>query len=68
MSWNNYDNNRAAELDDGGVGAKIGRGQTPQSGNEEDKKQAEVSPDDSNSPLDRKFFVSPMGTLDRYKK
>ena len=71
MSWNNYDNNRAAELEDGGVGATIGRGHTPQIGRaEEDKKQGEeeVSPDDSDSPLDRKFIVSPMGTLDRNRR
>ena len=69
MSWNNYDNNRAAELGDGGVAATIGRGQTPQGGSVEGKKQGEeVSPDESDSPLDRKFIVSPMGTLDRNRR
>ncbi|GAB7326726.1 hypothetical protein MBLNU13_g10678t1 [Cladosporium sp. NU13] len=66
MSWNNYDDSRAAELQGGGVGATIGRGQIQQGSNTEDRKQGEkVSPDDSDSPLDRKFIVSPMGTLDR---
>lgn len=68
MSWNNYDNNRAAELQDGGVEATIGRSGTQQSGNSVDKKQGEVSPDYSDSPLDRKFIVSPMGTLDRDRR
>lgn len=69
MSWNNvYDNNRAAELQHGGIEATIGRSGTQQSGGSEAKKQGEVSPDDSNSPLDRKFIVSPMGTLDRDRR
>ena len=69
MSWNNYDNSRAAELEDGGVAATIGRGQTPQGVSAEGKKQGEeVSPDESDSPLDRKFIVSPMGTLDRNRR
>lgn len=68
MSWNNHDNNRAAELQHGGIEATIGRGGTQQSGGSEGKKQGEVSPDDSNSPLDRKFIVSPMGTLDRDRR
>lgn len=68
MSWNNYDNNRAAELENGGIEATIGRSGTQQSGGSEGKKQGEVSPDDSNSPLDRKFIVSPMGTLDRDRR
>jgi hypothetical protein len=63
MSWNNYDNNRAAELENGGVGATIGRSESQQGGGWVDRKKGEVSPDDSNSPLDRKFIVSPMGTL-----
>lgn len=65
MSWNNYDDARAAELQGGGVGATIGRGEVQQGGNRSVKKQGEVSPDESDSPLDRKFIVSPMGTLDR---
>jgi hypothetical protein len=64
MSWNNHDNNRAAKLENGGDGATIGRSGSQQGGNVHVKKQGEVSPDDSNSPLDRKFIVSPMGTLD----
>ena len=65
MSWNNYDDSRAAELQGGSIEATIGRSGTQQSGSSEGKKQGEVSPDDSDSPLDRKFIVSPMGTLDR---
>lgn len=65
ISWNNHDNNRAAELQGGGVEATIGRSQTPQGGNADRKQGEEVSPDESDSPLDRKFIVSPMGTLDR---
>ena len=68
MSWNNYDNNRAAEFQEGGVGATIGRGETQQGSHGVDKKQGEVSPDDSDSPLDRKFIVSPVGTLDRGRR
>jgi hypothetical protein len=68
MSWNNYDNNRAVEPQLGGIEATIGRSGTQQSGNAADKKQGEVSPDESDSPLDRKFIVSPMGTLDRDRR
>lgn len=69
MSWNNYDNNRAAELQGGVVEATIGRSQTQQGGNVEVRKHGEeVSPDESDSPLDRKFIVSPMGTLDRDRR
>jgi hypothetical protein len=67
MSWNNYDNNRAAELENGGVGATIGRSESQQGGGV-DRKEGEVSPDDSKSPLDRKFIVSPMGTLDNGRR
>lgn len=68
MSWNNYDNNRAAELQGGGVEATIGRSRAPQGGNADRKQDEEVSPDKSNSPLDRKFVVSPMGNLDRDRR
>ena len=68
MSWNNYDNNRATELQDGGVGAKIGRRETQGSRDGTHKKEGEVSPDQSDSPLDRKFIVSPMGTLDKGRR
>lgn len=66
MSWNNYDDTRTAELQ--GVGATIGREEVQQGGDGSNKKQGEVSPDESDSPLDRKFVVSPMGTLDRARK
>jgi hypothetical protein len=68
MSWNNYDHNRAAELQDGGIEATSGRSATQQVGDADSKEQGEVSPDDSNSPLDRKFIVSPMSTLDRDRR
>jgi hypothetical protein len=70
MSWNNYEDNRAAQMLDGGagVGATGGREQTPQNGNGVSGQQGEVSPDLSDSPLDRKFIISPMGTLDRPKR
>lgn len=71
MSWNNYDNNRAAELQGGGGGgveATIGRSQMQQGDHADRKQGEEVSPDESDSPLDRKFIVSPMGTLDRNRR
>jgi hypothetical protein len=40
-----------------------------QQGDHADRKQGEeVSPDESDSPLDRKFIFSPMGTLDRNRR
>lgn len=42
---------------------RIARGE--QGGGKVDGQQGEVSPDENDSPLDRKFIVSPMGTLDR---
>lgn len=66
MSWNNYDDSRAAELQGGGIGATVGREDSLKDGSTRvDRKQGEVSPDDSHSPLDRKFIVSPMGTIGR---
>lgn len=65
MSWNNYDDSRAAELQGGGIGATVGREDNLKDGSRVDGKQGEVSPDDSDSPLDRKFIVSPMGTIGR---
>jgi hypothetical protein len=70
MSWNNYNDSQAAQLQSGGAGveAPVGREQTPQNGNGVSGQQVEVSPDHSDSPLDRKFIISPMGTLDRPKR
>jgi hypothetical protein len=70
MSWNNYEDNRAAQMQDGGagVGATGGREPTPQNGNGVSGQPGEVSPDLSDSSLDRKFIISPMGTLDRPKR
>ena len=75
MSWNVYnDNNRGVELQDRGIEATIGRGEVRQGGNGNgngngvEKKEGKVSPDESDSPLDRKFIVSPMGTLERERR
>lgn len=64
MSWNNYDEGRFAELQ-GDVGATTGKGKA-RPGNTDrgaEGKGEDVSPDVSESPLDRKFIVSPMGSL-----
>jgi hypothetical protein len=68
MSWNNYDNNRATELQDGGFGATVGQGETQRGGDGMHGKEGEVSPDHSESPLDREFIVSPMGILDKGRR
>lgn len=69
MSWNNYDEGRFAELQ-GDVGATIGQGKARPSNNNRDAqaKAEDVSPDDSESPLDGKFIVSPTGSLGKARK
>jgi hypothetical protein len=70
MSWNHNNDNRAAQMQNGGAGVEptMGREQTPQNGNGVVGQHGEVSPDDSDSPLDREFIISPMGTLGRPKR
>lgn len=69
MSWNNYDEGRFAKLQ-GDVGATIGQGKALPSGTNRgmEGKGEDVSPDDSESPLDRKFILSPMGSLGKARK
>jgi hypothetical protein len=70
MSWNNHDDSRTSQLPSGsaGVEATVGQEQTHQNSNGVSGQWGEVSPDDSDSPLDRKFIISPMGALDRPKR
>lgn len=51
-----------------GVDAAVGREQPQSIDGRMNGEEEKVSPDDSGSPLDRKFNVSPMGTLDRGRK
>lgn len=59
MSWNNYNEGRAAESQGNGAGvaATIGRERARPGGLE--RKESGVSPSQTNSPLDPRFAISP---------
>jgi hypothetical protein len=71
MSWNNYEEGRAAELQGSsgtGVAATIGWEKARPTERGLERKEGEVSPDETNSPLDPRFIISPLGSLERSKR
>lgn len=71
MSWNNDEEGRAAELQGSSgadVAATIGWEKARPTEMGLNRKKCEVSPDETNSPLDPRFIISPLGSLDRSKR
>jgi len=62
MSWNNYDEGRVAEPQ-GNVAATIGGEKPRPTERGLVRKEGEVSPDETDSPVDPRFIMSPLGSL-----
>ena len=70
MSWNNYDEKHASALaghdiqDGDALGATMHATKSPPKARSPESDKRDISPDLSNSPLDRDFIVSPFGSVD----
>jgi hypothetical protein len=64
MSWNNYEEGRAAEPEDNGAGvaATIGRDRARPTERGLERREGEVSPNETDSPVDPRFpnVISPL--------